>query len=124
MAQCYPSAVPVQAAFGRRLVAVALDWFMCLAIAAFVSPKVVGGAQFTPLVIFFVEVSVLTALQGASAGQRLLRLRVVDVNTGGRVPAGRVIFRTFLICLVIPALFTKEGRGYHDWFTNCVVVRY
>jgi len=116
--------VPDQAAFGRRLIAVALDWFMCLAIAAFVSPKVAGGAQFTPLAIFFVEVSVLTALQGSSAGQRILRLRVVDVNTGGRVATGRVILRTFLICLVIPALFTKESRGFHDWFTNSVVVRY
>jgi len=124
MAQCYPSAVPDQAAFGRRLLAVALDWFMCLGVAHLIVRKLTGGAQFIPLGIFFVEVSILTALTGASAGQRLLRLRVVDANTRGRVPVGRVIFRTFLICLVIPALFTKEGRGYHDWFTNCVVAKY
>ena len=106
------------------MVAVALDWFMCLGVAHLIVRKLSGGAQFVPLGIFFVEVSVLTALMGASAGQRLLRLRVMDVHSGGRVLAGRVIFRTFLICLVIPALFTKEGRGYHDLFTNCVVVRY
>ncbi|MEJ0014459.1 MAG: RDD family protein [Actinomycetota bacterium] len=87
--------MPDQAAFGRRLVAVVVDWFMCLAIAHLIVRKLTGGAQFIPLGIFFVEVSVLTTLVGASVGQRLLRLRVIDATTGGRVTAGRVILRTF-----------------------------
>jgi len=129
MAQCYPSAVsdqavPQPASFGRRLLAVTMDWFMCLAIAAFISPRSAGGAQFTPLGVFFLEVVILTTLQGASAGQRILRLRIVDSNTGGRVTPGRLILRTALICLVFPALLNKQGRGYHDWVTHCRVVRY
>ena len=95
---------------------------MCLGIAHLFTRNLAGGAQFLPLAIFFVEVGVLTSLGGASAGQRIMRIKVVDATTRGPVPVGRAFFRTFLICLVVPALFTKEGRGYHDWFTNCVVV--
>ena len=113
--------MPVQAKFQRRFLAIALDWFFCLGIAHLLTRNLIGGAQFLPLFIFFLEVSALTALQGASAGQRIVRIRVVDVSSGGRIPAGRAIVRTLLICLVLPALFTKEGRGYHDWFTNSIV---
>ena len=115
--------MPDQAAFGRRLLGVTLDWFICLEIAHLFARTLVGGAQFLPLAIFFVEVGVLTTLGGASAGQRIVRIKVVDATTRGPVPVGRAFFRTFLICLVVPALFTKEGRGYHDWFTNSVVVK-
>jgi hypothetical protein len=116
--------VPDQVAFGRRLAAVLLDWFMCLGIAHLIHGNLLGGAQFLPLAIFFVEVSALTALTGSSAGQRILRLRVVDASNAGAIGVGRAIRRTLFICLVFPAVFTKEGRGYHDWFTNSVVVKY
>jgi hypothetical protein len=71
-----------------------------------------------------VEVSILTALQGSSAAQKILHLRVVDASTGGAISPSRAIKRTLFICLVFPAIFTKEGKGYHDWFTNSVVVKY
>ncbi len=96
---------------------------MCLGIAHLITRNLTGGAQFLPLGIFFVEVVLFTALQGASAGQRILRLRVVDAANGGRISIGRVLRRTLFICLLFPAIFTKEGRGYHDWFTNSVVVK-
>ena len=116
--------MPVQAALNRRVVAILLDWFMCLGIAHLFHRNLTGGAQFLPLAIFFFEVAALTALQGSSAGQRIVRLRVVDASTGGRISAARALKRTIFICLVFPAVFTKEGRGYHDWFTNSVVVKY
>ena len=97
---------------------------MCLGIAHLIVRNLSAGAQFLPLAIFFAEVGLLTALTGASAGQRIVRIRVVDATTGGRITAGRALFRTLLICLLIPAIFTKEGRGYHDWFNNSVVVRH
>jgi uncharacterized RDD family membrane protein YckC len=114
--------VPEQAALNRRFVAVLIDWFMSLAIAHLVHRSLIGGWQFLPLAIFFVEVSILTALQGASAGQRLLRLRVVDAETGGVISPARAFKRTLFICLIFPAVFTKEGRGYHDWFCHTVVI--
>jgi uncharacterized RDD family membrane protein YckC len=75
------------------------------------------------LAIFFFEVTILTTLQQASAGQRILRMRVVDFTTYGIVPPLKILLRTFLICLVLPAVFTREGRGLHDWITNSVVVK-
>jgi uncharacterized RDD family membrane protein YckC len=115
--------VPEQAALNRRFVAVLIDWFMSLAIAHLIHRSLIGGWQFLPLAIFFVEVSILTALQGSSAGQRLLRLKVVDAQTGGAISPARVFRRTIFICLIFPAVFTKDGRGYHDWFAGTAVVR-
>ena len=97
---------------------------MCLGVAHLIHRNLAGGAQFLPLAIFFVEVSILTALQGSSAAQKILRLRVVDAETGGAISPSRALKRTLFICLVFPAIFTKEGKGYHDWFTHSVVVKY
>ena len=50
-------------------------------------------------------------------------MRVVDFTNYGVVPARKILARTFLICLVLPAVFTREGRGLHDWVANSVVVK-
>jgi len=50
-------------------------------------------------------------------------MRVVDFTNYGVVPARKILVRTFLICLVLPAVFTREGRGLHDWVANSVVVK-
>ncbi|MDP7384097.1 MAG: hypothetical protein QF382_08490, partial [Acidimicrobiales bacterium] len=56
-------------------------------------------------------------------GQRLVRLRVVSID-GGRVPLWRVLVRTLLICLVIPAVvYDDDGRGVHDRLAHTRVVR-
>ena len=75
------------------------------------------------LAVFVVEITVLTWLTGASFGQRLVRLRVVSID-GGRVPLWRVLVRTLLICLVIPAVvYDDDGRGVHDRLAHTRVVR-
>ena len=93
---------------------------MCSVIASFAGFE---SKAFSTLAIFFIEVSILTTLQQASAGQRILRLRVVDFTTGGIVPPKKILLRTLLICLVLPAIYTREQRGLHDWATNSIVVR-
>jgi uncharacterized RDD family membrane protein YckC len=110
----------VTAGTGRRFLAILIDWLMCLLISGIVG---FGSRSISTLAIFFIEVSVLTTLQQASAGQRILRLRVVDFTNYGIVPAKKILIRTFLICLVLPAVFTRDGRGLHDWVANSVVVR-
>lgn len=110
----------VQAGTGRRFLALMIDWLMCLLISGLAG---FGSRSISTLVIFFIEVSILTTLQQASAGQRILRLRVVDFTNYGIVPAKKILIRTFLICLVLPAVFTRDGRGLHDWVANSVVVR-
>jgi uncharacterized RDD family membrane protein YckC len=110
----------VKAGTGRRFLALLIDWLMCLLISGIVG---FGSRSISTLAIFFIEVSILTALQQASAGQRILRLRVVDFTNYGIVPAKKILIRTLLICLVLPAVFTRDGRGLHDWVANSVVVR-
>ena len=110
----------VKAGADRRFLALLIDWLMCSVVASFIG----GGARsFTILLVFFIEVSILTSLQQASAGQRILRLQVVNFTNYGIVPVKRIVIRTLLICLVLPAVFTREGRGLHDWVANSVVVR-
>ena len=110
----------VKAGTGRRFLALLIDWLMCLLISGIVG---FGSRSISTLAVFLIEVSILTTLQQASAGQRILRLRVVDFTNYGIVPAKKILIRTFLICLVLPAVFTRDGRGLHDWVANSVVVR-
>jgi hypothetical protein len=115
-----PAAGPGSVAgFGARLVAFALDSLMCAAIAwgVFRDPVWV-----TP--IFAAEAFVLTALGGASAGQRLRRLRVARLD-GRPVGAVRALVRTLLLCLLVPALiWDRDGRGLHDRAVGTVVVHH
>lgn len=97
-----------------------IDWAMCSVVAGLIGFE---SKSLTVLILFFIEVSVLTTLQQASAGQRILKMRVIDFTNSGLVPPQKVLLRTFLICLVLPAIFTREGRGLHDWIANSVVVR-
>jgi len=109
------------AGFGRRFVALAIDWLACVLIANLVSSG--QPEAFLPLVIFFVEVAVLTALMGSSFGQRILGIRVVSLRTGRLDPA-RAALRTLLLCLVVPPLvFDRDQRGLHDKAANSVAVR-
>jgi uncharacterized membrane protein required for colicin V production len=108
---------------GRRVVALFIDWLASLLIAQ----AVVGTPQssvesFATLGIFFVEVTLLTWLSGASFGQRLVGLRVV--GRGRRLGFTGAALRTLLICLVIPPLvWDADGRGLHDKAVDSVVVR-
>lgn len=116
------------ASFGARLLALLVDWVLAnLAAVAIVRDSAVwsptSGAQWVPLAVFLVEVWLLTALTGASAGQRLLRLTVLRLD---RRPVGlrAAAIRTALIALVIPPVVTdRDGRGLHDLAAGTVVVR-
>lgn len=110
---------------GRRLVAVAIDWLMCLVVAGALLPKANGMRQFGPLVVFFVEVSLLVALQGASAGQRIVRLKVVRYVDGGAPTPIQALIRTTLLCLVVTAVtFDHDGRGVHERLSGTILKRY
>jgi len=109
------------APMGRRLAALLIDWFMSLLVALAFS-RTWGGLA--ALLVFYGEVLVLTALQGASAGQRFLRLRVVRVGDRGRASVLAVVVRCLLLFLVIPAaIYDRDGRGFHDRAAGTVVVR-
>jgi uncharacterized RDD family membrane protein YckC len=114
----------VRVGLWRRLIALTLDWVMCLAIAAIVTPRGSELNQFMPLIIFFAEVSILTTLQGASAGQRLLRIKIIRFSDGGPVTPIQALIRTFLLCLVVTAVtFDENGRGIHERASGTVLTR-
>jgi uncharacterized RDD family membrane protein YckC len=86
------------------------------------SPSI--GLSLIRLGVFVLEVALLTSLGGASAGQRMMKLRVLSWPDYLFVKPGAIFIRTFLIALVIPAVVTdKDGRGLHDRITKTVVMR-
>jgi uncharacterized RDD family membrane protein YckC len=108
---------------GRRVVALFIDWFAALIISrVLVGTPETSLESFATLGIFFVEVTVLTWLSGASFGQRLVGLAVVGLQR--RLGFTGAAIRTLLICLVIPPLiWDADGRGLHDKAVGTVVVR-
>ncbi len=59
----------------------------------------------------------------ASFGQRLLGISVVRLD-GGRLSLWRIVVRTLLIFLIIPAVvYDNTGRGPHDRAVGSVAIR-
>jgi uncharacterized RDD family membrane protein YckC len=115
------------AKFGRRLLAIIVDWALCQAIAVgllHVPPPWGGGPQgFVPLVVFAVENLLLVGTLGFTVGHRLLGLHVVSL-TGRRLTIVQAAIRTLLLCLAVPALiWDRDGRGMHDRFADTAIVR-
>jgi hypothetical protein len=95
---------------------------MCLAVAQILDHSGSASSHFLPLGVFFIEVWTLTWLQGASAGQRILRFKVVRIADGGRPSAMQCLIRTFLLCLVVTAVtFDENGRGLHERLSGTVL---
>ena len=117
-----PNMLPA-ASLGRRFIALALDWIMCRLIAGLLTPTVFEGNAFTTLIIFYIEVTFFTIAFQASAGQRLMAIKVVGYSEQQRIGPSKVALRTLLICLVLPAVFTNNQRSLHDHFTQSMTVR-
>ncbi|MEV4193499.1 RDD family protein [Streptomyces toxytricini] len=112
------------ARFGRRLGAVVIDWIGCQVIAY---GLITGGnmsATGNWTLALFLGLTLLTVgTVGSTPGKRLLGLRVVSLD-GGRLGFGRVLLRTALLALAIPALiWDRDGRGLHDRASRAVQVR-
>jgi uncharacterized RDD family membrane protein YckC len=114
-----------RAGWGRRIVALFVDWLIANALAVFATGAWPGTGEFVawwPLLVWAVLVWLSTSLTGASLGQHLLRLRVIRLD---RQPVGLLKggVRTVLIALVIPPLVLDgDGRGLHDMAVGTVVV--
>ena len=112
-----------EASLGRRLIALVIDWTMCRLIAGLLSPALFFENTFSTLLIFFIEVTLFTIAFQASAGQRIMGVKILTYPDHNRVAPQKIVLRTLLICLVIPAVFTSNGRALHDQFTNSQSVR-
>lgn len=112
---------------GRRVAAISVDWLACYAIIAAVSG---GIGQMGPnrslsiLVLFFAEVSVLTALQGASLGQKIFGMKVVRFSDGGAIAPLQALVRTIFLVLVVTAVtYDENGRGIHERISGSILKR-
>ena len=114
------------ARFGRRLVAVTIDWFLSTLIAAGLMGYRLGSGglgPFKPLAVFVVMNLLLVGTLGFTIGHRLLGIRVVCVGGASAGPL-RAAVRTILLALVIPAvIWDRDTRGFHDKLARTVPVR-
>ncbi len=116
------------ARWGRRLAALIIDWVLSSLVAALLLRFAHGAASpatrgIYDLAVFAVEVYLLTALTGQSAGKRLMGLRVVRPD-GGRAGFGWIAVRTLLLLAVVPpVVYDRDLRGLHDRAANTIVVR-
>jgi uncharacterized RDD family membrane protein YckC len=113
------------AGFGRRLGAIFIDW----ALAVLISYGLLSGGELQAanrwaLPVFLVMVLLTVGTVGFTPGKRILGLRVVAVDGLGRLAPWRVLVRTVLLGLAIPALiWDRDGRGLHDQLSGAVQVR-
>jgi uncharacterized RDD family membrane protein YckC len=106
------------AGYGKRVAALLIDWLLCTLIALFLL-----RSQAWTIVVFAVEVYLLTALTGFTVGKRVLGLRVHRLD-GKPVGFGWAAVRTLLLLAFVPAVVTdRDRRGLHDRAANTVVVR-
>ncbi len=117
------------AGWGRRLLALAVDWFASTLVAiaflgtGFLTDTRSASADLAPMGIFLLEATVLTALMGGSFGQLVCRVRVGKLDNKP-VNLLQALLRTALICLVVPPLvFNRDQRGLHDLAVGTVTVR-
>lgn len=114
------------ASWGSRIVALILDWAICMALAtAIFTPAVLTGhdwRRFMILAVFFVETAVLSSLTGSSFGQLITKIAVYRTD-GKTLGFPRGIVRAAMVSLVLPALLIDGNRrGLHDLMLGTVVI--
>jgi uncharacterized RDD family membrane protein YckC len=83
--------------------------------------KLPGSWSLIPLAVDYV-VGILLA--GRTVGMYLFGVRLVRVDRTAAVDPLRILIRTVLLYLLVPALiFDRDGRGLHDRLTDTAVVR-
>jgi uncharacterized RDD family membrane protein YckC len=117
---------------GRRVAALVVDWVACeLIVAAVTRHSLVSGTadphyfstMYWTLLVFSLEVWVLTAVSGLTVGKRLLGIRTVRTD-GRRIGFGWALLRTLLLLFVVPPLLSdRDLRGLHDRAAETIVVR-
>ncbi|MGS2587521.1 RDD family protein [Streptomyces hebeiensis] len=112
------------APLGRRFGALFVDWAICMLIAyGLLAGRDWQASGNWALGVLFVMSLLTVGTAGFTPGKRLFGLRVV-AEEGGRLGPVRVLVRTVLLCLALPALvWDRDGRGLHDRLARAVQVR-
>jgi uncharacterized RDD family membrane protein YckC len=117
----------VRVGLGRRMAALMVDWLACYFIVA-ASAGGLGAMSSNRslyvLGLFFAEITVLSALQGASLGHRIFGIKIVRFHDGGVISPLQALIRSALLVTVIFAItFDENGRGMHERFSQTVLTR-
>jgi uncharacterized RDD family membrane protein YckC len=112
------------ASIGRRVVAIFIDWVLCVVIAyGLIAHRDVHDANNWALAVFGVVSLIGLALVGSTPGKMITRLRVIGLD-GRRIGPLAALIRTVLLLLVIPAVvWDRDTRGLHDKAAGAVQVR-
>jgi uncharacterized RDD family membrane protein YckC len=112
---------------GRRMSALMVDWLACYFIVAASAGglgKMAPNRSWTVLALFFAEVAILSALQGASLGHRIFGIKIMRFVDGGAITPVQALIRSALLVTVIFAItFDENGRGMHERFSGTVLTR-
>ena len=80
--------------------------------------------SWTVLALFFAEIALLSALQGASLGHRIFGIKILRFTDGGAITPLQALIRSALLITVIFAItFDENGRGLHERFSGTVLTR-
>ncbi|XVV14461.1 RDD family protein [Actinoplanes sp. CA-131856] len=111
------------AGFGRRLVALAIDWALATLVATFFVDDLRTN-PWAQLGVFVVVHAFFVGLFGQTLGMMLAKIRIVSVADGGAIGIVRALIRAVLLALVVPALINDgDGRGLHDRAAKSVVTK-
>jgi uncharacterized RDD family membrane protein YckC len=107
--------------------ALMVDWLACYFIVAATTGgigKMAPNRSWLVLALFFAEIAILTALQGASLGHRIFGMKVIRFTDAGMVTPLQALIRSALLITVIFAItFDENGRGLHERFSGTVLTR-
>jgi uncharacterized RDD family membrane protein YckC len=107
------------------VIGILVDWALALLVAhAFMGSL---ATTFGPLLVLFLEHTLLVGTAGRSVGHAVTGLRVEVLGRSGHgvaVGIGRAGLRALLLCLAIPPLiWDRDQRGLHDKGAGTLVVR-
>ncbi len=117
------------ASWGRRLLALAIDWLVStLVVVAVIGTEQYGEqggvGSFIVLGVYVLESAIFTWAMAGSFGKLTTGLRVIP-STGVWRPISplKLLLRQVLVALVIPPLvFRPDGRGLHDLVAGTTTV--
>ena len=82
------------------------------------------NGSWTVLALFFAEIAILSALQGATLGHRIFGIKIIRFADGGAITPIQALIRSALLVTVVFAItFDENGRGLHERFSGTVLTR-
>jgi len=107
--------------------ALMVDWLACYFIIAATTGgigKMAPNRSWMVLALFFAEIAILSALQGASLGHRIFGIKIIRFADGGMITPVQALIRSALLVTVIFAItFDENGRGLHERFSGTILTR-